>query len=88
MEVLLSPHAKEVMDDRGVVYADVRTAVLVPEVSYSGDKTRHPKEYRVHQRGEIAVVVKPRGHDVEVVTVLWRTEHRWTDDEMKEHRQP
>jgi hypothetical protein len=86
MQVYFRVHAQQVMERRGVTPAEVEEVVRRPEVVFNSPSDRHPKDYRVHQLGELAVVVKPIGEDYEVVTILWRNAKRWTDEEMREGR--
>jgi len=87
VQVYFRVHAQQVMERRGVTSAEVEEVVRRPEVIFQSPGGRHPRDYRVHQLGDLAAVVKPlRDGDVEVVTILWRKAKRWTDEEMREGR--
>jgi hypothetical protein len=73
----LSAHARTKARARSVSVREVLEVVAAPDVTYTAF-SYGPGRY-VYQRGELAVVVLPASRIV--VTVLWRHDGHWTDDE-------
>lgn len=68
------PHAADRADELGFTLDEVLRCAAEPSQTYCAGPG-HPPMYRVHQRGDVAVVVDPGNR--EVVTVLLRTSRRW-----------
>ena len=80
--IAYTPHASMNMALRGVGRDDVERAIRDPEVRYAAG-SKYPQGYQMHQRGDLTVVVNPTYTTFMVVTVLWRTEDQWTDEQMR-----
>lgn len=78
----LCTHARTMAKARSVSAREVLEVVAAPEVTYTAF-SYGPGRY-VYQRGELGVVVIPAV--MIVVTVLWRHDGRWTDDEFANRR--
>lgn len=83
LPVHLSKHARDTMQRRGVLFAEILRAVHEPEVTYTSDGCV------VHQRHALAVVVAPNltaagiTESLLVVTVLLRSQDQWDDDQAR-----
>lgn len=71
----LSRHAREMCLARGFPVRDVLLAAAHPQIAYTQDDYGIGR--RMHQRGEVAVVVDI--DSMTIVTVLWRHVDPWTD---------
>jgi hypothetical protein len=67
-------HAAERAGELGFTLGEILRCAAEPSQTYCAGPG-HPPMYRVHQLGDVAVVVDPGGR--EVVTVLLRTTKRW-----------
>ncbi len=73
----LCNHARSKAEARSVSAREVLEVIASPDVTYTAF-SYGPGRY-VYQRGELGVVVVPAIKII--VTVLWRHEGQWTDDE-------
>lgn len=73
----LSAHARTKARARAVSAREVLEVIAAPDITYTAF-TYGPGRY-VYQRGEIGVVVVPKTRIV--ITVLWRHDGQWSDDE-------
>ncbi|WP_454728193.1 hypothetical protein [Cellulosimicrobium protaetiae] len=73
----LCPHARSKAATRSVSAREVLEVVAAPDLTYTAFSDG-PGRY-VYQRGELGIVVVPAIKII--VTVLWRHEGQWTDDE-------
>lgn len=72
-------HAVRAMTNRNVSITDVEKALTQPEVVWGPD---HRGRYNFGH-GDICVVANPGEERVVIVTVLWREQQQWTDEEMR-----
>ncbi len=73
----LCPHARTAARHRQVARRDILTVVADPEVTYTAYD--YGPGRRVFQRGDLAVVTVPEKKVI--VTILWRQQAQWTDQE-------
>lgn len=85
MDVYYSLHAQKQIAERDVTHQEIEAVVRTPEVTYRGKPSKEGPS-RVYQRGDLAVATAPVADGVLVITVLWRHEEQWTDEQMKEQR--
>jgi len=71
---MVQPHAANRATEIGFTLEEILRCAAEPSQTYCAGHG-HPSAYRVHQLGDIAVVVDPSKR--EVVTVLLRTVKRW-----------
>jgi hypothetical protein len=75
----LTGHARRAAAERGFDLRDVLMAAASPEVRYTAYDYGIDREIR--QRGDLAVAVHEPSRTV--ITVLWRHQERWTDQEAR-----
>jgi hypothetical protein len=71
----VTSHARTAMLRRDMDVREVMLTAIEPQQTYA-DSQYNPRS-RVHQRGDLAVVVDP--HDKVIITVLLRSGEQWTD---------
>lgn len=84
-EVFLSASAQRKMQARGVSFEEIEWAALHPDLRWS-NKSLSGQIFEIRSCGDIAVVVKHLGEDLQVMSVLWRSAEQWTDGDMFIHR--
>lgn len=72
-------HAVQKMQDRDISWAEVVEIVDNPDVIYGPDY----RGRRVIQKDDVAVVLGPNGG---VITVLFRNEEQWTDEQVRSRK--
>lgn len=78
-ELFPTTHLIEKMKARKVTWGEIVETVEKPEVSFGPDE----RGRMVHQKGSLAVVVSRSNN---VITVLFRQEKQWTDEDMARNR--
>ena len=80
----LCPHARTAARIRAVPIREVLEVVAAPEITYSAFDYS-PGRY-VYQRADLAVVAIPEQQLI--ITILWRRQGQWTDQEFAARKAP
>lgn len=81
-EAIYLNHAVRAMTDRDVTIEEVEKALTQPETVWGPD---HRGRYNF-ACGDICVVANPSPATAVIITVLWREQKQWTNEEMRRRR--